>query len=158
MAEFIDISIRLGIPVGLIILALITGSIIEKRHYQSIDERERDLSDIALLNSKKYPTDKPVTGAEFVSGSVVISHDYFKKLLAGLRMIFGGEVKSYVSLVDRGRREAVLRMKEKCPDADLIVNTRIETSSISKGGKRNSIGSIEIFAYGTAIYYTGKTS
>ena len=154
--EYIDIIIRFGIPIGIIILALITGTIIEKRHYQSIDLREKDSSDIALMNGKKYPTDQPVVKSKFVSGSVVISYDHFKRFLAGLRMIFGGEVKSYVSLIDRGRREAILRMKEKCPDADLIVNTRIETSSISKGG-RKTIGSVEVFAYGTAIYYSEKT-
>jgi uncharacterized protein YbjQ (UPF0145 family) len=156
MSEYIEILIRFAIPIGIIILALITGTIIEKRHYQSIDLREKGLSGIAIVNSKKYPTDKPVIKSKFVSGSVVISYDHFKKFLAGLRMIFGGEVKSYVSLIDRGRREAILRMKEKCPDADLIINTRIETSSISKGG-RKTIGSVEVFAYGTAVYYSDKT-
>ncbi len=156
MSEYIDIIIRFGIPIGIIVLALITGSIIEKKHYQSIDEREKKLGNIALLNGKKYPTDKKVVKSGFVSGSVVISYDHFKKFLAGLRMIFGGEVKSYISLIDRGRREAILRMKEKCPDADMIVNMRIETSSISKGG-RNRIGSVEVFAYGTAVYYSKRT-
>ena len=155
MSEYIDIILRFGIPIGIIVLALITGTIIEKRHYQSIDSREKALSDIALLNGKEYPGDKPVIKSKFVSGSVVISYDHFKKFLAGLRMIFGGEVKSYASLIDRGRREAILRMKEKCPDADLIVNTRIETSSISKGS-RKTIGSVEVFAYGTAIYYSER--
>lgn len=154
MSEYIDIIIRIGIPAGLIVLALITGSIIEKRHYRSIDEREKILGKTALLNGKKYPGDRPVIKSQFVTGSVVISHDYFKKFLAGLRMIFGGEVKSYVSLIDRGRREAILRMKEQCPGADLIINARLETSSISKGKGKNSLGSVEIFAYGTAIYYS----
>jgi uncharacterized protein YbjQ (UPF0145 family) len=93
-----------------------------------------------------------------VAGSVVISYDHFKRFLAGLRMIFGGEVKSYVSLLDRGRREAVLRMKAKCPDADLIVNLRVETSSISKGGRRRGLGAVEVFAYGTALWYTAGES
>jgi uncharacterized protein YbjQ (UPF0145 family) len=67
-------------------------------------------------------------------------------------MIFGGELRAYCSLLDRARREAILRMKAQYPDADLIVNLRIETSSISKGAK-NTIGSTEIFAYGTALKF-----
>ena len=86
---------------------------------------------------------------------MVISYDYFKRFLAGLRLIFGGEVKSYVGLIDRGRREAVLRMREKHPDADLIINLRTETSSISKGGRRRGMGTVEVVAYGTAIWYAG---
>ncbi len=154
MEELISLASNLGMPLLIIVIALITGSMIEKRHYRSIDKREKKLGHIPLLNSKKDPKDDPITDSRFVSGSVVISYDYFKRFLAGLRQIFGGEVKSYVSLIDRGRREAILRMKDKCPDADLIVNLRIETSSISKGKRKRSIGSVEVFAYGTAIWYS----
>ena len=154
MNSFISLAINLGVPLLIIVVALITGSTLERRHYRSIDERENKYGRIPLLNSKKYPNPRPVSEARFVSGSVVISYDYFKRFLAGLRMIFGGEVKSYVSLLDRGRREAILRMKEKSHDADLIVNLRIETSSISKGNKKRSLGAVEVFAYGTALWYS----
>jgi uncharacterized protein YbjQ (UPF0145 family) len=157
MAEYIQIIINLGIPVLIIGIALITGTIVEKRHYRSIDEREKKYGHIPLLNGKEYPQDRPVEKSRLVSGSVVISYDHFKRFLAGLRMVFGGEVKSYVSLVDRGRREATLRMIEKCLDADLVVNFRIETSSISKG-RQKTIGAVEVFAYGTALWFSGKTT
>ena len=151
-ALFVLIS-NLGIPLLVIVIALITGSVVERRHYRSIDHRERRLGHIALINGKHYPDDHPIVKARFVEGAVVISYDYFKRFLAGLRQIFGGEVKAYVSLLDRGRREAMLRMKESCPDADLIVNFRVETSSVSKGRRKRSIGSVEVIAYGTAIWY-----
>ena len=56
------------------------------------------------------------------------------------------------TLIDRARREAVLRMKESCPEADLVINLRLETSSITKG-RGKQIGSVEVLAYGTAIYF-----
>ena len=75
-------------------------------------------------------------------------------MLASLRNIFGGKVAAYESLVDRARREAVLRMKEKAPNADIVLNTRIETSTIGRSANsRRSIGSIEAIAYGTAVSY-----
>ncbi len=153
MELIISLIFNIGIPLLIIVVALITGSMLEKRHYRSIDERERKYRQLPLLNGKRYPTDRPVAEARFVSGSVVVSYDHFKRFLAGLRMIFGGEVKSYVSLLDRGRREAILRMKEKCSNADLIVNLRVETSSISKGHKKRRLGAVEVFAYGTALWY-----
>ena len=153
MHELVSLILNLGVPLLIICVAMVTGSILERRHYRSIDQREGATSRLPLLNGKRYPTDRPVVDARLVSGSVVISYDHFKRFLAGLRMTFGGEVKSYVSLLDRGRREAVLRMKETCPDADLIVNLRVETSSISKGRRRKGLGAVEIFAYGTALWY-----
>lgn len=155
MDAYISLAINFGIPLLIIIVALITGSTVEKLHYRSIREREKKLNSIPILNSKKYPKDYPIVDSRFVTGSVVISYDHFKRFLAGLRQIFGGEIKAYVSLVDRGRREATLRMKEKCQDADLIINVRIETSSISKGQKKR-LGSIEVFAYGTALKFSGS--
>jgi uncharacterized protein YbjQ (UPF0145 family) len=89
-----------------------------------------------------------------VQGSAVISIDYFKRMLAALRNIVGGEVKSYETLVDRARREATLRMKEMAWDADIILNLRIETSAIgNSANRRKAVGSIEAIAYGTAITY-----
>ena len=154
MELIISLIFNLGIPLLIIVVALITGSVLEKRHYRSIDLRERQYGQLPLLTGKQYPPERPIAEARFVSGSVVISYDYFKRFLAGLRMIFGGEVKSYVSLLDRGRREAILRMKETCSQADLIVNMRVETSSISKGHKKRRLGAVEVFAYGTAIWYS----
>ena len=155
MEPLVEVLINLGIPLILIIVGLITGSTIEKQHYKSIRRRERAMERVPLLNTREFPQDRPVAEARLVTGTVVISYDYFKRFLAGLRLIFGGEVKSYVGLIDRGRREAVLRMREKYPDADLIVNLRTETSSISKGGRRSGIGTVEVVAYGTAIWYAG---
>jgi uncharacterized protein YbjQ (UPF0145 family) len=153
MEPLFEILANLGVPLILIIVALITGSTIEKRHFQSIHRRERALEAVPLLNTRTYPEDRPIAQARLVTGTVVISYDYFKRFLAGLRLIFGGEVKSYVGLIDRGRREAVLRMREKHPDADLIINLRTETSSVSKGRRKRGIGTVEVIAYGTAIWY-----
>jgi len=90
-----------------------------------------------------------------VDGSVVISVDYFKQFVAGLRNFVGGRVTPYEILLDRARREAILRMKEeaKASGADVILNVKYEMCSIYKG-RRNSIGSVEALAYGTAFLPT----
>jgi uncharacterized protein YbjQ (UPF0145 family) len=81
----------------------------------------------------------------------VISIDYFKRIVMILRSFFGGNIHGYETLLDRAQREAVLRLKESCPDATQLINLRIETSSIFKGqGKQ--VGSVEMMAYATAIY------
>lgn len=148
---------QLLLPWLLILLAMVTGTLLEKAHFKRIHRREGEFAGLPTLSTRQVPSDRTVTETSLVMGDVVVSIDYFKRFLASLRNIFGGEVKSYGSLVDRGRREAVLRMKEQCPNADLIVNLRIETSSVSQGGK-NQLGSVEVLAYGTAIRFAAESS
>ncbi len=146
---------QLIIIIILIGLGYVVGSIAENRHYRSIISREAQLLHIPTVSVKNMiEEDADIKDVKMVQGSVVISIDYFKRLLAGLRNIFGGRVTSYESLVDRARREAILRMKEKALNADIILNTRLETSTIGRSANRSkSIGSIEAIAYGTAVFY-----
>ena len=142
----------LYIVLALIVIGFVVGQTLERRHYRSIEERERGLVNLVTTSGKKPMTDvSPGTRARLVCGSAVISIDYFKRILAGLRNLFGGNVRAYETLVDRARREAILRLKESCSDASEIINLRIETSSIFKG-RGKQVGSVEVLAYATAIY------
>lgn len=129
------------------------GRYAENRHYKSILTREKELNSIPAVATKIPPLGSQNLNSHLVAGNVVISIDYFKRFIAGLRNIFGGRVRSYETLLDRARREAILRMKEEAKElnAELVFNIKLETSSIFKG-KRNSVGSVEVLAYGTALY------
>lgn len=132
------------------------GQYAEKRHYRSIIQRERALQILPVVATRYPPTEMNYKQV-LVSGSVVISVDYFKRFLAGLRNLFGGRVTSYESLLDRARREAILRMKQQAKEsgAKYVFNLKLETSSISKG-QRDTIGSVEVLAYGTALIPAGS--
>lgn len=132
-------------------LGLFIGTYLENRHYKSIQKRENESYKRVCLSDKKCPKDIDASDSKLASGSIVVSIDHFKKLMFGIRNLFGGEVKSYSSLLDRARREAILRMKESEPTADLFLNVRLETFSISKG-VQGQISSVEMFAYGTAVW------
>ena len=100
----------------------------------------------------RVPSSENIAHADLAIGSVVVSIDYFKRFLSSWRMIFGGELKAYSPLLDRGKREALLRMKESVPGADEYINCRMETATISSG-KGKAIGTVEVIAYSTAITY-----
>lgn len=141
-----------GMPVWLLIVTLITGKIFEKQHYKSIHARERAFLAQPAITLETVPHDQAIAKSDLAAGSVVISVDHFKKFLGGFRTIFGGEMRSYSSVIDRGRREAVLRMKESQPRADMYLNTRLETATI-KNNKGKPMGAVEIVAYSTAVHY-----
>lgn len=147
----VEIAIYLALMVVGPLVGYFVGSAIERRHYASIRERERGLLHLPVVTFKAPPADWPVTGAQLVSGSVVISLDTFKLLLAALRMMVGGRVRSFESLLDRARREAVLRMKEDAAagGCGAIINVRFETAT--PAGSPGGVMGIEVLAYGTGL-------
>ena len=138
--------------ISLLALGYFAGSWAEKRHYTSIEKREAGMLQMPIVNAKNGFGDEKASHAQMVQGSAVISVDYFKRILAALRNIFGGTIRSYETLLDRARREAVLRMKESAPAGTrIIVNVRVETSTIGKNTHKKSVGCVEALAYGTAL-------
>ena len=144
---------ELGIILILLAVGYIFGRIAEQRHYRSIIRRESAFRRIPVFATRHLPGDlEPDVRTTLVTGSVVISVDYFKRFLAGLRMLVGGRLKSYESLIDRARREAVLRLQDQArrKGGTSVFNVKLETVSISKGAG-NAVGSVEVLAYGTAV-------
>lgn len=147
--------INLLVFILLLALGFGVGAMLEKRHYASIRQREKKFADLPAVATKLLDpaTAHATADSRLVMGNVVVSVDYFKRFVAGLRNLVGGRVKSYETLIDRARREAVLRMKAEARalGANLVFNVKFETASISKGAGRQSIGSVEVLAYGTAL-------
>lgn len=135
----------------LLFLGFVFGQIAEKRHFRSIRQREHQMRDLLAFTERRPPFVEGVDST-LVCGSVVVSVDYFRRFVGSLRNFVGGRVSAYESLMERARREAVLRMKEeaKAFGATSVWNIRLETASIAKGAGQN-IASVEVLAYGTAL-------
>ena len=138
---------------SLLVLGYVAGSIAERRHFRSIEEREKRFLRQPAVTFPQGDETHPPGRSRLVSGSVVVSVDYFKRFLAGLRMIFGGRVRSYESLLDRARREALLRLKKDAIDDGYhaVVNVRLETSRMANGRGGQGTAGVEILAFGTGL-------
>lgn len=81
-----------------------------------------------------------------VQGSSVRAKHAGRDIMAGLKNIFGGELKGYTELLQESRDEAMERIKQQAQavGANAIINVRFSTSSIAQGAA-------EIFVYGTAV-------
>lgn len=134
----------------LLLVGIIAGGMNERNHFRRLDAAEKELSHIVITNLKVVP-DAHQAGGNLVTGNVVIAVDYFKRIAAAIRIFFGGELRSYQTLLSRARREAIVRMKRQALSmgADQIHNVRIEFSAI--GSQPEKIGGAELLAYGTAI-------
>lgn len=147
-------AVNIGLPLLILVGAYLVGSVIERRHFREIRRREKSLHAFPVTTFEAMPSNWQVGRAELVSGSVVVSLDYFKRVIAGLRAIVGGRIKTYEPLLERARREALLRMIEiaKKQGFDAVINVRLETSRLANASKkREGIAGVEMLAFGTAV-------
>ena len=81
-----------------------------------------------------------------VQGNTIRAKHVGRDLMAGLKNIFGGELKGYTELLSESRQEATDRMIQQAESlgANAVLNVRYSTSSITQGAA-------ELYAYGTAV-------
>ena len=134
--------------------AWISGGILERRHLKSLLLLESGSRGMLTLTIEDLPPDWHVESGELVMGNVVISQDYFKRFAASIKGIFGGNIGVLEPLLERARREAVMRMKgvAHARGYDTIINVRIETATLASArGNGKGTAGVEILAFGTAI-------
>ena len=151
MAEVIG---QLGVPLFLLVLGYVAGSMAEQNHYKSIRVRELRYRRMPTTNLRRPPVHWKIESVALVAGSTVVSVDYFKRFLAQLRGLVGGRVRAYESLLDRARREAVLRMKEQAAQSgfDAVINVRLESTNIASPLRNDKgVAGVEVLAFGTAL-------
>jgi uncharacterized protein YbjQ (UPF0145 family) len=141
-----------GLPLGLLLAGLIIGSTIESSHFRRLARWEQQLSGIMISDMKRLPPNWRPSEATLVTGEAVIATDRFKVFAAGIRNLFGGRVRSYETLVERARREAIVRMLRQAQQcgANIVWNVRLETSTI-QGNQQGKSAGVEVMAYGTAM-------
>jgi uncharacterized protein YbjQ (UPF0145 family) len=99
-----------------------------------------------------------VTNLEIIPGKTILKHyglvqgntirakHVGRDIMAGLKNIFGGELRGYTELLSESRQEATDRMIQQAQalGANAVLNVRYSTSSITQGAA-------ELYAYGTAV-------
>ncbi len=152
--EKIGLALNFGLPLFILIVAYFVGNSIERKHFRQIIRREKALHGYPVTTMQTLPSDWQVGRVEMVTGNVVVSLDYFKRIIAGLRGLVGGRIKTYEPLLERARREAMLRMIERAKKGgyDAVINVRLETSRLANArGNGKGIAGVEMLAFGTAI-------
>jgi uncharacterized protein YbjQ (UPF0145 family) len=151
-----ELLINLIFFVGLVLLGFFAGTHAERKHLRSIEAREHAFRDMPVTDLKTFPAGVQTSPTpKLIVGEVSIASDYLKTLLASLRNLIGGEVASFESLLQRARREAVLRLMEqaRAEGYDAIANLRMESADIGGNvitNQKNSIVVTSVIASGTA--------
>ena len=147
------IAIQLGTFIVLILLGLVVGRATESNHLRSLAHRESPLSGMLVTDLKTFPGGAdPARGGAMVMGEAVIATDYLKSFLARLRNLFGGEMRSYETLMSRARREAMVRMLQQARGLghNAVCNVRYGTADIAGVTGKRPAAMVESFVSGTA--------
>ena len=138
----------------LLVLGYLFGRVAERRHYKRIIKREQETQHLPVVATRYPPIDREYA-QQLVTGNVVIASDYFKSFLASLINIFGGRVTPFESMLDRARRESILRMKDEAikMNAAYVFNIKFDTTRIATG----KVAAMEVVAYGTAMIPIGSS-
>ena len=91
----------------------VVGTQVERRHLRELDVRERRYRAVRMDNSRFAIH---AAQGQLICSNVVISHDYFKYVLAQIYNFFGGRIRSYESLLERAQREAIVRLKQQAAE------------------------------------------
>lgn len=146
---------ELAIIATLIVLGFIFGSFAERKHFANLEQRESSRGKFLVTQIKNFPASAPSDRApQLLVAETVIATDYFKSFLANLRRIFGGEVRSFNSLLDRARRETTQRLVDQARERgyNAICNVRLITADVG-GTTANSKGAVMVAILGSATAY-----
>lgn len=99
-----------------------------------------------LTNLESIPGTAIKTHLGLVSGSSVRAKHVGRDIMAGLKNIFGGELRGYTELLQESREQALERLQQQAAaiGANAVLNIRFSTSSVAQGAA-------EIYVYGTAV-------
>ena len=99
-----------------------------------------------ISNLELIPGRRVIEHLGLVQGSSVRAKHVGRDIMAGLKNVFGGELKGYTELLQESRDEALQRLQQQAQavGANAILNVRFSTSSVAQGAA-------EIYVYGTAV-------
>lgn len=135
MWDLLPTLVNLGIPLGLFGLGWWIGGRRERAHLADLSKREAAYGGLLVTDLRSYIDPDATTTPMLVTAEVVIGADYAKTLFANLKTLIGGQLGSYERMLERGRREAVMRLRERARarGCDALCNVRMENMPIGKG-------------------------
>lgn len=124
--------------IGLLLLGWIVGGSVERKHFAALDAGETHYRQMLVTQIKSFPCCDPAAlhqGLEprMICAEVVISSDYLKSYLGSWKKLFGGEIRGFQKLIERARREALLRLQQQATELgyNALCNVRLETADLA---------------------------
>ena len=134
----------------------LVGKHLEDTHLSDLEARERALAHMLVTDLRAFPMmDAQPKPPVMVTGEAVLAADAFKSWLLSWRSLFGGEAKSFRKLMDRSRREALMRLLEEAhrQGYNAVCNVRYDSADLTgvvSAQSKNAGKKVAILASATA--------
>ncbi len=153
MADLILVALNVGLGLAVLLTTFFVGRLIEKRHLLRLAADEAELAGILVTDLRRTPDNWETDDASLVVGEAVIAADRWKRFLAGWKKLVGGRLRMYEAIMDRGRRQARVRMLRQAQEfgANAVWNVRFETCHLGDERRNKKGGAMAIICYGTAL-------
>jgi uncharacterized protein YbjQ (UPF0145 family) len=153
----VEFALQIGMVLFLLALGFFAGSYAERSHYRSLAARESENGDFLITQLRTFPSAiRGPSPPKLICGEAVIGADYLKSFLSGIRKLFGGELRSYLSLLERARREALQRVVEqaRAEGYNAVCNVRYDSADIggNAAGGRQGLPMVAILVSATAYH------
>ena len=104
------------------------------------------MKELPTTTTLEIPGKKITKVLGIAKGNTIRARHIGRDVLAGLKNVVGGEIKSYTQMTTQAREEAFNRMVNQAIDmkADAIIGIRFSTAMIMQGAA-------EMLVYGTAV-------
>ena len=104
------------------------------------------MKELTTTTALEIPGKKITKVLGIAKGNTIRARHIGRDIMAGLKTIVGGEIKTYTEMTTQAREEAFNRMVNQAIEmkADAIIGVRFSTSMIMQGAA-------EMLAYGTAV-------
>lgn len=161
MEAILIFMLYIGLPALGLVGAFFAGNWIASRHEADLAARAKAVASIRMTDMKRLID--PVIGPcppTLMTSEVVIGIDHFRGFLGKLKNIFGGEVRSYQSTLDRARREVIMRLLEQAHahGYNALANLRVDFVDISGNAMMaQKASSVSIIASATA-HHAGSSA
>src|SRR4029450_10848006 len=103
MESWLSVLLQLGPVLALLAVTYLIGSAVESRHFRQLRLREPPRRSFPMATIREVPAGWRVEECALVSGSCVISLDYWKRFVAGLRLLVGGGPGPFEAPLHRAR-------------------------------------------------------
>ncbi|MCH2174973.1 MAG: YbjQ family protein [Lentisphaeria bacterium] len=134
-----ELFLIFGFPFLTLVAGFIVNRVISNLHLKKLNARESRLKHIMVSQQRHTPSNLLIESGMIVTSEVVLSVGYFRSWIAGWIQLVGGNISGYEDVMQRARREAIVRVMEQAHQANapFVWNLRIEAVDLylKKGGR-----------------------
>ena len=136
----------------LLLVGYAFGKRADRKHLAELAEQVSGLDYMLVTQLNTFPHYIKGNPPQLLMAETVVATDYFKTFLASWRSFFGGEIKSYQSLMVRARLEVLVQLQSQAAQQgfNALCGIKFESADIAGATTKRKATAVALIATATA--------